>query len=190
MKGLIRRGATAVIFVLIMLGGLYGGRYSFVFLFAIITALCLWEFLSITLQNNEKHDRIRKIIGLILGLTPFLLISMLKLDMIDSPEEFVLMASILCFPLLFLGFIFELFAKSGKPFANVAFIILGMVYIGIPFAMLDFIAFDGNVFYKNTIFGLLLLTWSNDTAAYVVGSQFGKTFQLQTSFFFCRHQRA
>ena len=175
MKGLIRRGATAVIFVLIMLGGLYGGRYSFVFLFAIITALCLWEFLSITLQNNEKHDRIRKIIGLILGLTPFLLISMLKLDMIDSPEEFVLMASILCFPLLFLGFIFELFAKSGKPFANVAFIILGMVYIGIPFAMLDFIAFDGNVFYKNTIFGLLLLTWSNDTAAYVVGSQFGKT---------------
>jgi phosphatidate cytidylyltransferase len=175
MKGLIRRGATAVIFVLVMLGGLYGGRYSFVFLFAIITALCLWEFLSITLQNNEKHDRIRKIIGLILGLTPFVLISMLKLEMINSPEMFVLLASILCFPLLFLGFIFELFTKSAKPFSNVAFIILGMVYIGIPFAMLDFIAFDGNVFYKNTIFGLLLLTWSNDTAAYVVGSQFGKT---------------
>ena len=175
MKGLVRRGATAIIFVLIMLGGLYGGRYSFVFLFALVTTLCLWEFFSITLQNNQKNDRVRKIIGLVFGLTPFLLISMLKLEMINSPEMFVLLASIMCFPLIFLSFIFELFAKSEKPFSNVAFIILGMVYIGIPFALLDFIAFDGNIFYKNTIFGLLLLTWSNDTAAYVVGSQIGKT---------------
>ncbi|MEO0775984.1 MAG: phosphatidate cytidylyltransferase, partial [Bacteroidota bacterium] len=27
----------------------------------------------------------------------------------------------------------------------------------------------------NTVFGLLLLTWSNDTAAYLVGSRIGKT---------------
>jgi phosphatidate cytidylyltransferase len=175
MKGLVRRGLTALIFVLIILGGLYGGRYSFVILFAVVTGLCLWEFFSITLHNNAKQDRVRKIIGLIFGLTPFLLASMLKLDMMDSPEKFILLSSILCFPFLFLSFVFELFAKSEKPFTNVAFIILGMVYIGIPFALLDFIAFDGKVFYTNTVLGLLILTWSNDTAAYVVGSQIGKT---------------
>lgn len=175
MKGLIRRASTALIFVLVIFGGLYGGRYSFVLLFAIVTGLCLWEFFTITLNNDVKQDRIRKIIGLVFGLTPFLLVSMLKLNMMDSPEKFVLYASILCFPLIFLSFVFELFAKSEKPFSNVAFIILGMVYIGIPFALLDFIAFDENKFYTDTILGLLILTWSNDTAAYVVGSQIGKT---------------
>ena len=175
MKGLVRRGSTALIFVLVILGGLYGGRYSFVLLFAVVTGLCLWEFFSITLHNNVKQDRIRKIIGLVFGFTPFLLASMLKLDMMDSPEKFVLITSILCFPLLFLSFVFELFAKSEKPFSNVAFIILGMVYIGIPFALLDFIAFDGSKFYTNTILGLLILTWTNDTAAYMVGSRIGKT---------------
>ena len=175
MKGLVRRGSTGLIFVLVILGGLYGGRYSFVLLFAVVTGLCLWEFFGITLHNNVKQDRVRKIIGLIFGLTPFVLVSMLKLDMMDSPEKFVLLTSILCFPLLFLSFVFELFTKSEKPFSNVAFIILGMVYIGIPFALLAFIAFDENIFYTNTILGLLILSWSNDTAAYVVGSRFGKT---------------
>jgi len=49
-----------------------------------------------------------------------------------------------------------------------------MVYIGTPFALVDFIAFDGEHFFANTVFGLLLLTWINDTAAYLVGSQIGK----------------
>jgi len=175
MKGLVRRGSTAFIFAFVILGGLYGGRYSFVLIFAIVTGLCLWEFFGITLHNNVKQDRIRKLIGLTFGLTPFLLVSMLKLDMMDSPEKFVLLTSILCFPLIFLSFVFELFTKSEKPFSNVAFIILGMVYIGIPFALLDFIAFDEDTFYTNTILGLLILTWSNDTAAYMVGSRIGKT---------------
>ncbi len=175
MKGLVRRGSTALIFVIVILGGLYGGRYSFVVLFAIVTGLCLWEFFGITLRNDVRQDRIRKIIGLVFGLTPFLLISMLKLNMMNSPEKFILFTSLLFFPLIFLSFIFELFSKSEQPFANVAFIILGMVYIGMPFALLDFIAFQGNVFNTDAIFGLLLLTWSNDTAAYLVGSRFGKT---------------
>ncbi len=175
MSGLLQRVSTAVIFVLVMLGGLYGGRYPFVALFALITGLCLWEFFGMTLSKDKKRDHIRKFLGLLLGLTPFVLVSLLKLNWINSSAEFVLIASLLCFPLLFLSFIFELFALSKKPFANVAYLILGMVYIGIPFAMLDFIAFDGENFRSNTIFGLLLLTWANDTAAYLVGSQIGKT---------------
>lgn len=174
MEGLVRRGATALIFVAVILGGLYGGRYSFVLLFAIITGLCLWEFLSITLHNNAQHDLVRKIIGIAFGLTPFLLVSMLKLEMMNSPEKFVFYTSLLCFPMIFITFVFELFARSKQPFSNVAVIILGMVYIGIPFALLDFIAFHENVFYTDTILGLLILTWSNDTAAYLVGSRFGK----------------
>lgn len=174
MKGLIKRVITAVFFVLIMLGGIYGGKYPFVILFAVITALCLWEFFSITLDKIQRRDRIRKMIGLTFGLTPFVMVSMLKLEMLSSPDQFVLYTSLLTFPILFLSFIYELFTASKTPFQNIAFIILGMVYIGTPFALVEFIAFDNEQFRANTVFGLLLLTWINDTAAYLVGSRIGK----------------
>ncbi len=176
MKGLFKRAITAVIFVGVMLGGLYGGRESFVILFAIITSLCLWEFLGLTLEGQkQRRDRIRKFLGMVIGLTPFVLVAALKLDMVNSVEGFILFSSLVLFPLIFLTFIYELFTGSSHPFTNIAFISLGMIYIGIPFAMLEFIAFDGELFHANIVFGLLLLTWSNDTSAYLVGSQIGKT---------------
>ena len=174
MKGLITRISTAIIFVLVMLGGLYGGRYSFVLLFAIITALCLWEFFEIVLSKESRRDRIRKFIGIGLGLAPFILTSILQLEMIRETEDYIAYTAILFFPFLFMAFIYELYTRSEKPFVNVAYMVLGLVYIGIPFATLDLIAFDGSYFYANTVFGLLLLTWCNDTAAYFVGSQLGK----------------
>ena len=175
MKGLLTRVSTAIIFVLVMLGGLYGGRYTFVLLFALITAFCLWEFLGIVLSKQSKSDRLRLTLGIIIGLTPFLLISALQLELVKQTEDYIAYSTFLFFPLLFTAFIYELYTKSEKPFANVAFMILGLVYIGVPFALLDLIAFDGHYFYANTVFGLLLLTWCNDTAAYFVGSQLGKT---------------
>jgi phosphatidate cytidylyltransferase len=174
MRGLLQRASTAFIFIIVMLGGLYGGRYSFVILFAIITAICLWEYLGMVLKHEKKRDAVRMFLGLAFGLTPFLLTSILHLGKIQSEEQFIIFSSILFFPIIFLAFIYELFCKSANPFRNVAFIVLGMFYIGTPFALLDFIAFDGEKFYSNIIFGLLLMNWSNDTGAYLIGSRFGK----------------
>lgn len=176
MSGLLQRAVTAVFFVAAMLGGIFGGRYSFVILFALVTGLCLWEFLDLTLQmNNQKRDKVRKLIGLFFGMIPFVLISILKLGFINTPDDFILVASLSIFPLIFMAFVYELFCQSNQPFANLAFIVLGLVYIGIPFAMLDFIAFKDGVFNANLIFGILVLNWVNDTGAYLVGSQIGKT---------------
>ncbi len=174
MRGLVRRAATAVIFVIVMLGGLYGGRYSFVLLFALITALCLHEFLCMVLRRYSRRDSIRILLGIAFGLTPFVLATLIQLNLVHSNEEFIIVTSILFFPFIFLAFIYELFTGSESPFTNVAFIVLGMVYIGAPFALLDFIAFHGEVFYANTVLGLLVLSWANDTGAYLIGSRFGR----------------
>lgn len=175
MQGLIRRGATAAIFVLIMLAGLFGGPYSFVVLFTIITGICLWEYLGMVLIRDTRTDKIRKIVGLLMGILPVILGAITKLANIHDPEIFVILTSLLFSPFIFMAFIYELFTKSEQPFANIAYIILGIIYIGVPFALLDFIAFEGEHFYAKTVFGLLMLTWMNDTGAYLVGSRFGKT---------------
>ena len=174
MKGLLTRASTAVIFVLVMIGGLFGGRHSFILLFAIITALCLWEYLSMVLNRYTRRDFTRMVLGVAFGLTPFALASILHMSTIKTNDQIVILTSILFFPFIFLSFIYELFTRSVNPFQNVGFIVLGMIYIGAPFAMLDFIAFEGEKFNSWIVFGLLLLTWMNDTGAYLVGSQFGK----------------
>ncbi len=174
MKGLTRRAVTAAIFVVVMMAGLFVGRMSFILLFAIITALCLWEFLNMVLHHNTRRDWIRIFIGVAFGLTPFVLASVMHIATANN-DRFVIFTSILFFPLLFLSFIYELFSESEKPFQNVAFIVLGMVYIGAPFSLLNFIAFNEDGFNVWPIFGILLLTWMNDTGAYLVGSIYGKT---------------
>ncbi len=175
MTGLKRRATTAVLFVVVMLTGLFAGRYSFIFLFAGITATCLWEFLNMMLHRQNRRDNIRMALGVAFGLTPFALATILHLQPLQSNDQFVVVTAILFFPFIFLAFIYELFSGSATPFQNVGAIVLGMVYIGAPFAMLDFIAFHDGKFNAPIVFGLLLLTWLNDTGAYLVGSKIGKT---------------
>ncbi len=175
MSGLLRRLLTGIFFVLLMLGGLYAGRYSFVLLFAIVTGLCLWEFLNMVLEKYTQRDYVRILIGMGLGLVPFIISTIVQLDLAQNREAFISLTAFWVSPFLFTAFLYELYTNSSNPFLNIAFMMLGMIYIGVPFALLDFIAFDGEYFYADTVFGLLLLSWSNDTGAYVVGSMIGKT---------------
>lgn len=173
---MIKRLITAIIFVLAILGSIFGGPYSFVLVFGLIAGLCLWEFLWIVLPKaQERYNTVRRIIGVIYGLLPFAIVSIIQLEVMNKPLDLILYSTLLAMPVFFLLFIIELFLKSSRPFQNIAFILLAMAYIGAPFSFLNLIAFEAGHFYINVIFGLIILTWTNDTAAYVVGSQMGKT---------------
>ena len=171
----MQRVFTATIFVIIILAGLYTSKYSFVVLFSVVAGLCLWEYLSLVIPDNNTGGILRKLVGLMIGLFPFMLTTILKLNVFIDSYYLIYLTGIFFLPLTFLGFIFELYAGARRPFSNIAFILLGVFYIGFPFALLNFIAFDGEIYYANIVFGLLMMTWVNDTAAYVIGSYLGKT---------------
>lgn len=175
MQGLWKRLTTAFFFVIIMVVGHYTGPYTFSALFLLIAAGCLWEFFGLTLDLHTRRDRIRKALGVALGILPFVLVTSLTLYKVQDPARFISIASLLFSPFVFTIFIYELYSNSKEPFANIAFMILGLFYIGIPFALVVFIAFDGEEFMNRVVFGLLVLTWVNDTGAYLVGSMIGKT---------------
>ena len=174
MSTLMQRGLTAIVFVAVMLFGLYFSQYSFLILFGIITALSLWEFFTISLKDGPNFP-LRRIVGLVIGITPFLMAAYYHVVPVEDSAQYFIRCTLLIPPMLFLVFVIELYIKSNHPFPNIAYLFLGFIYIGIPFTLAQFIAIDNGVFQPNIILGLLLLTWSNDTGAYLIGSQIGKT---------------
>ena len=121
---------TAIVFVAVMLGGLYGGLYPFVGLFILITVLCLWEFIGLTLvAQNPTNIRHYKVAGTIMGVLPVVITGIYKLGIPADPFLFLKKATILSIPFVFLIFVRELFANTKEPFTNLAYLFLGICYI-------------------------------------------------------------
>lgn len=175
MNGFLTRAITAVVFVTVMLAGLFGGIQSFVLLFGLICALSLWEFLSLSLSKEEAFYLLRKSLGLLVGMSPYLVVAAIQLQWIAQPMEWLSQLAIFALPAVFLIFIFELFAAAKAPFANLGTLVLALCYIGLPLALLLLIAIDGQQYLPKVVLGLLVLSWANDTGAYMVGKQIGKT---------------
>lgn len=175
MSSFVRRVLTAVVFVAVMIGGVYLHPYAFVGLFGLITALSIWEYLNLALaETKSRRDVNRKFLGLAMGVLPFILVANYQLGFFRT-LDYIWYTIFLVLPFIFLAFVYELYAASEKPFANIGILLLGMFYIGVPFSLLLLIGFYQDTFSPNIIFGLLALTWMNDTGAYLVGSQIGKT---------------
>ncbi len=74
----------------------------------------------------------------------------------------------------------ELYAKNKDAVTNMAYTMLGQMYIAMPFALINILAFkrdaEGNFSEYEMLLPLsiFILLWSNDTGAYCCGSLFGK----------------
>ena len=150
-----------------MLGGVYGGKGSFMALCAVIIAGCLWELLGLLLAE-EPGKKFRRIWGVLVAMFP--LLPVLENVFYSQPG----MIYFLMF-LTFGSFVIELFLASKSPFQNIAYYLIGFFYICFPFVFLDWmVTTEGGGYAPNRVFGLLLLVWTNDTMAYFVGSRLGR----------------
>lgn len=164
-----QRALTAAAFVAVMLSCVYFGAWSFTFIFAVVTVLCLWELLRIFFPVS---DWLHLVTGLLLGSLPYAL--SIAAHLLDVPITAInLLWGILA--VLFLLFIVELFINQEAPFQNVAMLILAAIYGGLPFALLHAIGFIDGTYFYGLVMGLMLMTWVSDTGAYLAGVALGKT---------------
>ena len=120
---------------------------------------------------KSKDISPQKHLGIVIGSILFLSVAFASINLI--PFKFLLL-NLVFFILIF---IIELFLKSKNPFTNIAFTFLGIIYIAIPFALMNFLfnpGFTDN--YSTNIFllGFFVIIWVNDTFAYISGNLFGK----------------
>lgn len=152
-------GATAII------GGLYWGMWGYFVVFLGISFFTLWEFYKLAIMDDMAP---LKIWGSLIGIILFTLSFLIEANII--PLSYLL----LIFPLLTSVFLIKLYKKDEKPFTQVAYTFLGIIYVSIPFSLLNIIVFNSGEYRFQIIFGMLFILWASDTGAYFTGILFGK----------------
>lgn len=182
MNSFSTRLLTAIIFVTVMLLGIFYSMGSFYILFLVIAGACSYEFLSLYI-NREKPSRyvyaLKKLIGILMALFPFLFAyTRMRIPQVFTDEN-VSFFLLLPLGMLFLAFFIEVLETQPGGMKNVAFMALGSFYIGIPFSLVFPLSNLGEGFSPFIVFGIIALTWANDTGAYLAGSRWGKRLLLE-----------
>ncbi len=172
-KNLVVRAITGVLFVTIMVVGFLSPT-AMVALFAVITALALWEYGG--LVNDRVADtQINRFISTVAGVYFFIAVAAWRTGIVDN---FVVMVPYVL-SIIYL-IISELYTRSRSAICNWAYTALGQIYIALPLSLINILAFemapDGSGIHYDMLLPLsiFIFLWVNDSGAYTVGSLLGK----------------
>ncbi|NJL12659.1 MAG: phosphatidate cytidylyltransferase [Microscillaceae bacterium] len=143
----------------LMLGGMVWNQWSYGFVFLVIFWLCLQEFFQLVFPKEQFFLRR---FGLLLGLL-FYVGHFLGSSQLVSPRFFYWY-----YPLFSLSFAVLLYQKNAvQPFAQISYLLLGLVYVGLPFGLMHWAVFDEAGQYRyQVILGTFFLIWIHDIGAY------------------------
>ncbi|MBI2730423.1 MAG: phosphatidate cytidylyltransferase [Sphingobacteriales bacterium] len=191
------RALTAVVFVIVMLGGLLWNQWSFLALFTVIHFGCWWEYIKLVGLIDNKYQRIsafHKYGIMLLGFGLMLWFTNGAYSLfgvaLNEVGKILLLAMI---PVVIIGdFIFTR-PLNPKLFAHSIF---GLIYISLSWGLMMNLYLAGvsiscmnggniggaDLIYNHFVFPFVIIPlliivsiWINDTMAYIVGSFIGKT---------------
>ncbi len=191
MNSLLKRSLTGILIVGGILAGLLINSLSFFIVFLIIMVATQWEFYRML---HRIKVRPQATLGIAMGMTMYVLAFMVAIHAL--PEEYLSLI-LLFFPFVF---IHEVYAQHNRPFHNIAYTFLGLIYIALPFSLLSFLVFDIHEkmqpvfaidggedilnfllqpgfaidYTPDVLLGIFILIWLYDTGAYLSGMLFGK----------------
>ncbi len=153
-------GSAGIIF------GVVYSEWTYFAIFFFICVMSLREFYALTLLDGLLPQ---KAFGTISGMVIFCLSFFIERGDISYRYYFLI------FPLVSCVYMIKLYKKfERKPFTNIAYTFLGIVYVAVPFALLNIAAFENGTYNYEIIWGCLFILWATDTGAYFAGTFFGK----------------
>lgn len=172
MKNFIQRAITGLIFVVTLIGCIVGSYLSFGVLFCIISAMATAEFCH--LMNQQKGVKINRNICVLGSVALFLSFFYYGINPVQT-GIFIPYLIIIIYLM-----VSELYLKKENPLNNWAYAMLSQVYIALPFALLNVLAFQSYETISATSYqyifplSIFAFNWINDTGAYCTGMLFGK----------------
>ena len=135
----------------------------------IFFAICLFSLLEFYQLVGMDGFLPQKVFGTISGLALFLVSFFIERGTLDTRYYF------LFFPLISFVYLIKLYKKfESKPFTNIAYTFLGIIYVAVPFTLLHVSVYSHGIYRFEIIFGFLFILWACDTGAYFAGTLLGK----------------
>ena len=179
------RALTALVFILVVVSGLFIDQWSFFLLFTVIHFGCWFEFQKLIGKIDNDYNQIMDFhrYGIMLlgwGFTMWMTNA-------DYHIGNMLLSEIGWWLMLILTFsmpVTELLLVKHMNLKNIGYSLCGLVYISMPWGLMMDLRSQGVISFGNLFtfdMGWLIPVvmiasiWINDTMAYLVGSVFGKT---------------
>jgi phosphatidate cytidylyltransferase len=169
-KVFLTRLGSAIVFSIIMLSCLLWNEWSFIALFLFVAIVALKEFASIVEKIlGTQFSRNEKMNFYFIGIATFLTIVTLPINISENAVSIILKP----FSFYFLGIslgavmLFFIFKKNKESI----YLLTGVGYISMSLGLLVQLRFMNMLLPLS----LIVLIWTNDTMAYLVGSFIGKT---------------
>ena len=160
------RVASALVGGLIIILSILWNEWGFFAVFLTISCMTMWEFYR--LMRLQSFVPIRSL-GVAIGGLLFVFTFLIEDGIL--PSKFYM----LLFPLASFVFLIKLYKKNDvHPFINIALFYLGILYVAVPFALINILVFYNGDYSYEILLGLLFLTWANDVGAYFAGILFGR----------------
>lgn len=171
MKNLIVRSITGIFFVTAIVVS-FLEPIAMTALFALVTGMTVWEYCG--LINDNKGLNVNKNISTLAGVILFLAMAVYCSGYLSS--GIVFLPYLLILVCLFIAGLYE---KVSDPLEDLAYTMLGQIYIALPLSMINVLAFNvdagGYVVYNKLVpLCVFIFLWANDTGAYCFGSMLGK----------------
>lgn len=180
LKNLIIRTISGVVLLGVVLGAAFAGPIGYGALLLLITGVGVWEFYAMARAKGVEPQRGLGLVGS-LGLT-LTGTSILCVNYLDYyHEDFILLGIAIAALAIMFTFVVEVFRNRQTPIHNIATTIMGIVYVGLPMAVMAIIPMllqnpDFKDPHWNAWYFLfyLFLVWGNDVFAYLCGITLGK----------------
>ena len=160
-----QRIITGLVGAILMLLACVYNEWTYFLVFFIICGATVLEF-----YNLSRFDGVicSKLIGTVISMYIYSLTFLVEKGILSSYTYLSI------FPIIVLLFINKLYRKEEKPFTNIAYTLFGIVYVGLPFALLNLCVFSSGQYDYEIPIGLLIILWAYDTGAYFIGVKFGR----------------
>ena len=161
LKKIAIRALSGLVYCLIIIGCIISGYKGVTILASLLTIWGCLEFTHITGGLTRRN-----IPAAILDIAACLSLSISLC--IGLPLENILTNWL---AIIMLRLIVEIYLKSDHPLRHTAHSLMSQIYIGVPMAIMVYIAMNYSPYILLTIF---VLMWLNDTGAYLVGCSIGR----------------
>lgn len=167
MNQLSKRVLSSLIVTPCFVLAVHAHAFSYFLCFMVIMLVALQEYYNLlTLCGGNPH----KALGTFVGLLSYVLVFLYTGGWLSECFLYLIVPA-LC------GIFLQALWQSQTPLASltsIAYTLLGVVHVSIPFALLHVLAFDQKQYNYQIVLGIMLLLWANDVGAYFVGSSLGK----------------